>query len=156
MTGCHKSYNTLPLPYMTSMISKKQICFCCLSSFESPGPASSEGERWLHKIGFNRLTFHTAKCQGWDSPILKLCYLWCWLELFQWKNLLGEINVIVEVGESQPWIFFHAEAHFFLPKKNSFYTCATWFLQKCPYIRTCHLTESNCSSNSFAEWKGSL
>ena len=41
--------------------------------------------------------------QGQDSPTLKLCYyLSPWLGVFQWKTLLVEKTVIVEVGESQP------------------------------------------------------
>ena len=48
---------------------------------------------------------HMFKIQGWDSPTLKLCYLSFLLLTFQWKTLLQEKTVIVELGESQPrWI----------------------------------------------------
>ena len=39
---------------------------------------------------------------GQDSPSLKLYYLSLWLSLFQWKTLLVEKTVVVELGESQP------------------------------------------------------
>ena len=42
------------------------------------------------------------KGQGQDSPSLKLYYLSLWLSLFQWKTLLVEKTVIVELGESRP------------------------------------------------------
>ena len=43
-----------------------------------------------------------SNSQGQDSPSLKLFYLSLWLSFFQWKNLLEEKNVIVELGKSQP------------------------------------------------------
>ena len=50
-------------------------------------------------------TTHAPTCewQGQDSPSLKLYYLSLWLSLFQWKTLLVEKTVIVELGESWPW-----------------------------------------------------
>ena len=41
---------------------------------------------------------------GWNSPTLKLYYLSFWLALFPWKIMLVEKSVIVELGESRPWI----------------------------------------------------
>jgi hypothetical protein len=40
---------------------------------------------------------------GWDSPTLKLCYLCLWLVLFQFRILLEEKSVIVELDESKLW-----------------------------------------------------
>ena len=45
-----------------------------------------------------------SKSLGQDSPSLKLYYLSLWLSLFQWKTLILEKNVMVELGESQPCI----------------------------------------------------
>jgi hypothetical protein len=45
--------------------------------------------------------------QGRDSPSLELCYLSLWLALLQWKRLLGEKTVIVELDDSQPTGFYH-------------------------------------------------
>ena len=48
-----------------------------------------------------------ANVQGWDSPTLKLYYLSLWQSLFQWKTLLVEKTVIVELGESWPRALLH-------------------------------------------------
>ena len=51
----------------------------------------------------------------WDSPRSKLYYLCLWLAIFQWKTLLEEKTMIVELGESWPWNFRLTQ--FFLTKK---------------------------------------
>ena len=40
--------------------------------------------------------------QGWDSPTLNFCYLSFLLVTSQWKTLLEEKTVMVELDESQP------------------------------------------------------
>ena len=40
--------------------------------------------------------------QGWDSPTFKLYYLSLKRAFFQWKTMLVEKTVIVELGESRP------------------------------------------------------
>ena len=54
----------------------------------------------------NRTLSIHVKCQGWDSPTLKLYYLIFELGLFQWKTMLVEKTVIVDLGESRPWFLF--------------------------------------------------
>ena len=66
-------------------------------------PCSFELSQKLLKNGLKdiQMLIICFPVQGWDSLILKLFYLCCRLDLFQWKTLEEKI-VIVEVGESQP------------------------------------------------------
>ena len=71
------------------------------------------------------------RCQGWDSPTLKLYYLRLQLSLFQWKTMLVDKTVIVELGESQPSILHldrsdYDDSGISTPKKEVF----VWIAKK--------------------------
>ena len=56
----------------------------------------------VHLARENTLRSYFLIVLGRNSPSLKLYYLRLLLWLFQWKTLLVEKTVIVELGESQP------------------------------------------------------
>ena len=67
--------------------------------------------RLLNGLEFGHHSKSRLKCQifwyfralAWDSPTFKLYYLSPWLGVFQWKTMLVEKTVRVELGESRPW-----------------------------------------------------
>ena len=76
-------------------------CDICLHKFSHFSFLQKPPKTILNVVGIRRVYNGD---QGWDSPTIKLYYLSLKLALLQWKTMLVEKTVIVELGESQPWI----------------------------------------------------
>ena len=90
---------------------------------------------------------------GWDSPVLRLCYLSLWLSLFELKTQLESKTLVIELCESQLWdltcIYFfnldlpypHWGVIFWSPSKICiFLHCLHSFLDMIPSISLTPIT----------------